>query len=63
VARNIYYEVPHYAVISSLVLLHTSQVHTFGSVPCSQTPSVYAGFEVLPAVVMKKYYLLGYNAV
>jgi hypothetical protein len=35
------YEVPHYVVFSTLILLHPSSVQLFSSIPCSETPSVY----------------------
>jgi hypothetical protein len=33
------YEIPHYAVFSSLLPFHPSWVQTFSSAPCSETPS------------------------
>jgi hypothetical protein len=35
------YAAPHYAVFSVLLSVHPSQIQTFSSAPCSQTPSMY----------------------
>jgi hypothetical protein len=40
-ARSTSYEVPHYAVFSTLLSPHPSSVQILSSAPCSQAPSVF----------------------
>jgi hypothetical protein len=54
-SRNIWcknYEAPHCETFSILPLLRPSYVQIFSSVPCSQTPSVYA----LPLMLQTKFH-------
>jgi hypothetical protein len=39
-AKSTNYEVPHYAIFSTLLLLPLSVAQTLFSAPCSQTPSL-----------------------